>query len=375
MREKVSAAAGKGLPKVGKGWIYGVVNVLPEKRIWDYLTWKSGGTQAAASLGLGKALPSVKRILMALPGDAREFLIALSVVQSLFRELEDAVFFLLAGPREAPMLESTFGAERCFVRVVDEAHLYLGEKRFTVLREELRDFQPDISVNLRIHSHPLLHFLFRCSGAPVRVELASDAHWPFANITIRPAEPPNFLRHFLSVPRLWEAAGRFVPVRWTRIKPSPERFEQARSLLSDSGVPEKFVLFLWQNLPEDAQWSVLETIMADRDMNAQDVPLLVLAVSDPLLGSGGLSARVRDRFHCLETDSPGLVLGFLTFAVKVLAMNGPLLHFASLTDVPVEAYFETGDAPYDTSLLNPLFTVRYVDSGDFTRGVDRTTDS
>jgi len=60
-------------------------------------------------------------------------------------------------------------------------------------------------------------------------------------------------------------------------------------------------------------------------------------------------------------ESTGALLGLFTQTSRVLGTNGPLLHLACLSVADVEGFFETGDAPFDTSFLNKHLRVFYLD--------------
>src|SRR6185369_5259937 len=116
------------------------------------------------------------------------------------------------------------------------------------LRRVAEEFRPDVSINLRSATPPLLHFILRAARAPIRVQANGDAPEGFANVALRPSEPANHLRRFMQAASLWDAAETPVAVKWARLTPAPGNIKDAQSRLDAEGLrPEKTRLFLWQH--------------------------------------------------------------------------------------------------------------------------------
>jgi hypothetical protein len=202
----------------------------------------------------------------------------------------------------------------------------------------------------------------RSSMAPLRVELSRDAHWPFANITLRPGDHANRLKDFMLAAQLWRAGGHTIPIKWVRITPTQENVETATTLLASRGaLAQDTCLFVWQSLPEEVQSKSLHLA---KDNLAREHPhktVVVMHTGSPVADAQAPPPAVEERFPCLQALDLSSLVGFFSVADRVMGANGPLLHLASITDTDVEGYFLSVDAPYDTSFLNPRFHVNYLE--------------
>src|SRR4051812_13721831 len=99
-------------PEIGKRWPYKALNYLPSRQLWKYLTLKSGGKLADPPFSLGKTLSGNLRLLIRLPEDFRQILIAFPVVQCLIHDLAGSEFLLLAPQNRVGFLSALFGPDR-----------------------------------------------------------------------------------------------------------------------------------------------------------------------------------------------------------------------------------------------------------------------
>lgn len=345
-------------PKVGKRWPYRLLNFLPSRQLWRYLTWQSGGIRSQEPFEVTQALSGSSRILVVLPEGLERLLIALPVVQALFQALPKVAIWLISGPRETPFLAGIFGRERMLS--VDPAQFFLGEDHFKELLARLQGMRPDLILNFRTQSPPLLHFLLRKSLAPVRIHLGSGPDWPFSNITLNAAEPLNHPRHYQMAARLWDASGIPLAGKWTRIAPTPDSLARAELLLAPSRLkPANTVIFPWQRGPEKVQIALLKSVAQATRSDGKS--LAVLHSVDSLFTSPALPAEVADSYPILKTDSAGTLLALFAFTAGTVGLCGPLLLLAGLTDADVTGYFTPEDARYDTSGLNPKLRVLPLD--------------
>src|SRR5882757_4828962 len=86
-------------PEIGKRWPYKALNYVPSRQLWKFLTWKSGGNLSDPPFNLGKTLSTRFRLLIVLPEDFRQILIAFPVIQNLVQDRPDSDFLILAGDR------------------------------------------------------------------------------------------------------------------------------------------------------------------------------------------------------------------------------------------------------------------------------------
>jgi hypothetical protein len=349
-------------PRIGIRWPYKALNYLPSNKLWKYLAWKSGGNQPDQPFQLGKALSEVGRILIALPDDFQEILVAFPVVQSLVQGLPQAEFLFLVDQQSAGFIFSLFGPDRAVGIEWDRFHW--GEPHFleTVLRAGA--FRPDLSINLREETPPLMHFLLRSARAPIRVQVSGSSPHPFANLIVQSAEPANHLRRFLQTLKLWDLSDRPIPPKWSRLAASPENLREASVRLSSKGVnPEKTRLFLWQDADPLRQRELFRSAVSERAGQGAAQPLVVVSGSGPLYAASAPPQDLILATPALEIDSTGLLLGLFGQTARCIGLNGPLLQLAGISDTDVEARFLEADAPWDTSFLNPRLHVTYDKTG------------
>lgn len=345
-------------PKVGKRWPYRLLNFLPSRQLWRYLTWQSGGIRSQEPFEVTKALSGSSRILVVLPERLEELLIAFPVVQALFQALPKVAIWLVSGPRETPFLAGIFGRERMLS--VDPSQFFLGEDHFKEVLARLQGMRPDLTLNFRTQSPPLLHYLLRKSLAPVRIHLGPGPEWPFSNLNLIAAEPLNHLRHYQMAARLWDASGIPLAGKWTRMVPTPDALSRAELLLAPSRLkPANTVVFPWQPGSEKIQVALLRSVAQATRSGGKS--LAVVHSTDALFTSPALPPEVSDFYPILKTDSAGTLLALFASTAGTVGQCGPLLLLAGLTDANVTGYFAPEDARYDTTGLNPKLRVLPLD--------------
>lgn len=349
MSFRIPEHASLAMPKVAKRWPHRLLNFLPSRQLWRYLTWQSGGLGPEMPFDIGKELSGADRVLMLLPDSLPELLIALPTVQAHFQALPKAAIWLMAGPRETPFLSSIFGRERMLV--LEPEQFFLGEGHFQDLLGRLQGMRADAVINFRTGCPPLVHYLLRGTRAAVRIQLGSEPQWPFSNVTLVPVLPRNPLRHFQMEARLWDAAGIPVAGKWARLEPPADSLARAEALLKPAGLKAGNTwLFPWQDAPADAQASLLRELAAAT--GAAGHSLAVLQAEGGLFSSPSPPPEIAVAHPLLKTDSPGTLLALFASTAGTVGMQGNLVLLAGLTDADVTAYFREEDAPYDTSELN-----------------------
>ncbi|MBW8890445.1 MAG: hypothetical protein JF616_22055 [Fibrobacteres bacterium] len=347
-----------GAPGIGKRWPYKALNFLSERRMWEYLRGKSGAGPGEKPFRLGEALTGCKRILLALPDGLQENLVAFPVVRSLVRERPDTVFLFLANQQLTAFLAALYGHDQTIGIRQDE--LYWGEPHFLELRRVAEEFRPDVSINLRESTPPLLHFILRAARAPIRVQANGDAPEGFANVVLRPSEPSNLLRRFSQAAALWDAAESPIAVKWARLTPAPGNIKDARSRLESEGLrPEATRLFLWQYGNSLREHALFRKIAADPAERSEGRSLLIVSIAGSLFQTPPPPPDLTAGFPAQRIDSTGTMLGLFASTRSSIGVNGPLLHLASLGDTDVEAHFGGEDRAWDTSALNGRMRIIY----------------
>jgi hypothetical protein len=347
-----------GPPGIGKRWPYKALNFLPERRLWEYLRAKSGARGPEEPFRLGPALTGCKRILLALPEGLQENLVAFPVIRSLVRERPDTVFQFLVEQELTAFLAALLGNDR--VVGIRRDDLYWGEPHFLELRSATEAFQPEISINLRGWTPPLLHFILRAARAPIRVQAGGEGPPGFANVELRPGSPANRLRRYLQVAALWDMAESPVPVKWARLSPGPENLKDAQARLEAAGLkPERTWLFLWQHGNSTREHAALRQAKARLGESGESGSLLIVNGAGPLFGTPPPPPEAVGGLPTLSIDSTGAMLGLFATTRGSIGVNGPLLHLASLADTDVHAYFGAEDGEWDTSGLNSRLRVEY----------------
>jgi hypothetical protein len=293
-------------------------------------------------------------VLVVLPEDVREMLVSVPIVQAYFQALPEAAIWLMAGPGESDFLAGLFGRER--LMVLDPYRFQLGEEHFKELRGRLEGMRPDLVLNLRDSSPPLLHFLLRLSQAPLRIQLGAEPGWPYYNISLEPGMPPNHLRRFRMATRLWEAAGMPMSDRWTRLTPSQEAMARAKSLL-DAKVLQgpSTVLFPWQEQFDgglgNGQLALLKSLSAQAAAGKPRRTVAVVHIAEGLFASTP-PGHVAETYPCIKADTESTLLALFAGTAATVGLNGPSLLLAGLTDADVTGYFTEEDRPFDTSGMN-----------------------
>lgn len=335
--------------RIGKRWPHRIFDFLPSRLLWRYLAWKGGASLPDSPFEVGKALSGADRILVALPEPVPEMLIALPAVQAHFSARPDSAIWLLAGPRETPFLASLFGRER--ILTLDPDRFFLGDPHYQDLMVQARGLRPNLVINFRDVSHPLLHQLLRATQAPLRVLLGEAPPVPFYNVTLAATQPVNHLRHFQMAARLWDAAGISMSGRWTRLDATADSLSRAALMLKPAGLkPESTWIFPWQDLPEGPQSALLKDVAAAARAAGHSVA--VLQAEGGLFATPEPPPQVAETYPCLKTDTPGTLLALFASTAGTVGCHGPLVLLAGLTDANVTAYLREEDAPYDTSSLN-----------------------
>lgn len=340
--------------RVGKRWPHRILDFLPSGLLWRYLTWKSGIAVPDSPFEVGKALSGSDRILVALPEPLPEMLICLPAVQAHFRARPESAIWLLAGPRETPFLASLFGRER--ILTLDPDRFFLGDEHYRDLLLQAQGLRPDLVINFRDVSHPLLHQMLRATQAPLRVLLGKAPPVPFYNVTLAATPPVNHLRHYQMAARLWDAAGIPMSGKWTRLDPTADSLSRAALMLKPAGLKAGSTwIFPWQEVPADAQSALLEDVAAAA--RAAGNAVAVLQAEGGLFSSPEPPPHVAETYPCLKTDTPGTLLALFASTAGTVGCHGALLLLAGLTDANVTAYLREEDAAYDTSGLNAKLRV------------------
>ena len=123
-----------------------------------------------------------KRILLALPEGLQENLVVFPVVRSLVRSRPDTSFLFLADQSLTSFLAALYGQDQ--IAGIRREELFWGEPHFLELRRVTEAFRPDVSINLRAGSPPLLHFSIRAAqanrqaGGPTSTPSSAGLIWP-----------------------------------------------------------------------------------------------------------------------------------------------------------------------------------------------------
>jgi hypothetical protein len=345
-------------PEIGKRWPYKALNYLSSNQLWKYLTWKSGGEFADPPFQLGKTLSGRLRILILLPDDFQQILIAFPMIQSLIQDLPDSEFMLLTGQEWTGFLAALFGPDR--VLGIRSGDFHWGEPHFQEMVRSAAAFRPEVSINLCEDTSPLMHFLVRSSRAPIRVHVSGEAPRPFANILLTPSDPPNHLRRFLQAVRLWDISERPIVPKWSRLGASPENIKGAAARLAAKGLrPESTRLFLWQGASPIRERELFQAAVRERSSQGSAQALAVVNGAGPLWATPQPPQDMLLGLPSLEVESTGLLLGLFSQTARSIGTNGPLLHLAGIADTDVVGHFTEEDAVWDTSFLNPRFKVVY----------------
>ncbi len=345
-------------PEFGKRWPYKALNYLPSRQLWKYLTWKSGGDLGDPPFDLCKTLSGPIRLLIRLPEDFGQILVAFPVVQSLIKALSGSEILILARQDRVGFLSALFGPDR--ILGMREADFRWGEPHFQELVRSVAAFRPGLILNLGEETSPLMHFVLRSSRAPVRVQVSGAAPKPFVNILLRPADPPNHLRRLLQAVKLWDFSERPIVPKWSRLGSSPENLKDAAARLAAKGLrPESTRLFLWQGTSPARERELFQAAVQARSPQGAAQALLVLSGAGPLWATPSPPQDLTLSLPCLEVESTGLLLGLFSQAARCIGTHGPLLHLAGIADTDVDAHFGAEDAAWDTSFLNPRMKVIY----------------
>ncbi len=356
------------VPGIGKRWPYRALNFLPSRQLWKYLAWKSRGRAdglgVEAPFHLGNALNDCRRILVILPDSFQEILLALPVLQSLVHDLPETEWQFLGNQSDLPFLAAIFEPDQLLGIFSED--LFWGETHFQNLEKTLKGFQPNLTVNLRRSTPPLLAYLVRASGANLRIQIGNSQNpsnqvpEPFANLYLQPVEPFNHLRRFILPTTLWNFSNRPITCIWSRLKPGPDHLREAHSRLTAKGLrPESTRVFLWQNMLSSFQQEVFQAAVNERHGPGESKSLVILTATGAPFFNSPPDLQATSGIPSIEVESTALLLGFLAQTARSIGLNGPVLHLASLTDTDVDAHFEPGDAPWDTSFLNPRLNVVY----------------
>jgi hypothetical protein len=345
-------------PAIGKRWPYKALNYLPSKRLWKYLTWKSGGDLSGPPFTLDKNLSGPLKILIRLPEDLQSILVAFPAVQCLVQELPESEFLFLAPQSLTGFLSAMFGPER--ILGVQPQEFHWGEPHFQELVRATAAFKPDMVLNLGSETGLLMHFLLRSTHAPMRAQVAGEARPPFANIFLNPSEPANRLKGYLLALKLWDFSGRPIVPKWSRLAPGPENLKEASAGLGSKGLrPESTRLFLWQGASPARERELFREAVQERSAQGAAQSLAVVYGAGPLWATPAPPQDLILSTPCFEVESTGKLLALFASAARSIGTNGPLLHLAGLTDTDVEAKFEEGESAWDTGFLNPRMKVEY----------------
>lgn len=348
--------------RVGKRWPYKALDFLPSSQLRRFLAWRSRPRTQPPPFDVAKSLADSDRLLLILPEGLPELLIALPVVQSLFRARPASAIWLLAGPRENSFLAGLFGLERLLILNPDQ-FLY-GEDHFKEMLQRLEALRLEVVINFRTRGSPLLYFLLRMTRAPLRIQVGAAPSAPWSNISLVAGDPPSHLRQYQMAARLWDSAGIPLSGQWGRIVPPPMALERARSLLAAAHLdPAATLIFPWQDLPGETQADLLVRLAAREAHGQSPRAVALLQAEDPLFLSPPPPPAVASAHPVLKADTASTLLALFATTSGTMGMHGPLLLLAGLTDADVTGYFDAKDAPWDTSALNSRLRVERL--GDF----------
>ena len=297
-------------------------------------------------------------MLIVLPGDLRQILIAIPVLQCLLKDRPDSDFLLLAGEPFVGFLSGLFGGER--ILPLREEEFHWGETHYQDLLRATGAFQPGLTLNLAETANPLLHFLLRSTRAPIRVQVSGEERRPFANIFLHASEPPNHLRRFLQTLRLWDFAEKPIIPKWSRLGASPENLREAAGRLNSKGLrPETTRLFLWQGTSPQRERELFQATVKERGPQGAAQALVVINGGGPLWATPQPPQDLLLGLPSLEVMSTGLMLGLFAQTARSIGTSGPLLDLAGISDTDVIGHYEESDVAWDTSSLNPRMKVIY----------------
>jgi hypothetical protein len=351
---------------IAKSWPHRALNFLPPKQLWKYLSWKSGNLGKESAFSLGKSLADCRRILVLAPETFQEILIAIPVLQSLAFELPESELQILAHAENTDFLAGIFASEKVVGINTDE--FYWGEPHLRELEVQIRNYKPNLVLNFRTSTSPLLSYIIGVSKANLRAQICTTNQgpeneaipFPFINIRLRPTEQTNHLRRYLLATSLWNFAPAPLACRWTRFKPGTSQTKEALARLLAKGLrPESTRLFLWQGENSLFQQEVFKAAVTERHGPGESKSLAILVATGNPFSIALPSADQTGGIPCLEAESTGLLLAFFSQTNRSIGINSPLLHLASLSETDVEAHFEPGEEPWDTAFLNARFKVIY----------------
>ncbi len=373
--------------EIGKRWPHRALNFLSTPQKWKYLAWKASNSlpKIEPSLSFGQILDNSPRILILLPEDFSEILLTIPVLQSLLRVHPGIELLLLSSNRAKPFLSILFGPSQVVDILPEE--FFWGEHYFKEIIKAVQDFKPIISVNFRGETPPLFAYLLLSGRAQMRIfindfgvkaEEIVAAQKPFSTIVLNPKllfDPEsksdsesapksnpladkNYLRRYALLLSLWNFSKTPVNCTWSRLKPSADQLKMAHEKIASKGLdPSRTRIFLWQNENLELQRKLLSRALSERQGSGESLSLLVLtATVGPFSYSPPLPEEVIGLPN-LEVGQLGLLLAYFDSVPHCLGLNGPLLHFASLTETTVSAFYEKKDAPWDVSWLNPKFKI------------------
>ncbi len=350
---------------IGKRWPYRALNILPSKHIWRYLAWKSNSKADKQAFDLGQTLNDCGRMLILLPDSLSEVLICLPIIQSLLFKKTDLEIQFLTNQGHGIILGSIFGNAE--VLEIFPSDLFWGEPHFRGLEAGVKKFKPEVVLNFRDSTAPLLCYLLKISQAPVIVRLLSrvpneegDFENQYANISLSCTETKNYLRRRMLITSLWNFSKNPIQCKWSRLRPSPDHLKEAAARIIARGLrPESTRLFLWQDSHKPFHQETFRAAIAQRHEAGESKALAILVASGEPFSGVIPNPEETSGLICLEAETTGLLLGFFAQAAQAIGLNGPVLHLASLTDIAVEAHFSEEESDFDTSFLNPKLKVQH----------------
>ncbi len=347
--------------RIARRWPYRILNHLSPTYQLKFLLWKAGGAETNALFDLRKGLETCRRILIATPESFLDLIIALPLLQAYQHKLEGRKIYLLADASHAPFLKAIFSPEQLIFFHSDE--ILWGEPTFTPLKNRLQGLGLDFALNLRRNSSPMIHFLLKTSLAPLRIDIFEPESWPFANIRILSAQPPNLLRTYLSASQLWNYAGIPLQVSSKALRPEKGALDKAVGQIRGMGLdPDKTALFLWQDVSTARQMEMLRRSLADRggEGGYQSLVIVFADASVASLPPAPVPAEAAELAPTLRIENLGQFLALAASTQASIGAHGTLLHLAGLCNQPTRAFFLPTEAYYDTSFLRPNMQVEYI---------------
>ncbi len=341
--------------RIAKKWPFRLLNYCSLSYQKAFLIRKTG-KKVLKPFDLAATLNSCKKIILVAPNTFQEQLIAYPLLHTLIQNLPPQKLVVITPQEHLAFLQVVLQNNSSPVEFISyvETDLYWGEKAFEALKQQFSHLQGDVMINLQMSQPPLLAAILRGIQAKLSITLSED-EFSTANITLLPKNPYNLLRHYTQILDLWRFVGNNSPLIWPLINSESDNINEAQNRFRQIGVtPKQVGIFLWQNEASEKQREAYT--LALKDMHAKGIRAI-------LVFSGNTSPEGPIEFKTLPqlgASSLGKMLALFSQAAEVYGVNCDLLHLANLSGVPVQGYFLSEDAPFDTSFFNPRCEVQYL---------------